>query len=93
MTLRDFQACDSATQLKKNTVEAIKTVAHRLGNTPSVCRKCYIHPAVLDAYLTGAMATLLADLKPSTTTHPHALRPEEHALMHLLEQQLAQAAA
>jgi DNA topoisomerase-1 len=93
MTLRDFEPCDSATQLKKNTVEAIKTVAHRLGNTPSVCRKCYIHPAVLDAYLTGAMATLLADLKPSTTTHPHALRPEEHALMHLLEQQLAQAAA
>ncbi len=46
MTLRDFEPCDSSTQLKKNTVEAIKAVAHRLGNTPSVCRKCYIHPAV-----------------------------------------------
>ena len=88
-----FEPCDSATQLKKNTVEAIKSVAQRLGNTPSVCRKCYVHPAVLDAYLTGAMSTLLADLKPSTSTHPHALRPEESALMHLLEQQLAQAAA
>ena len=93
MTLRDFESCDSATQLKKNTVEAIKSVAQRLGNTPSVCRKCYIHPAVLEAYLTGAMHALLAGHKPATTTHPHALRPEEHALMHLLEQHLAQAAA
>jgi len=93
MTLRDFEPCDTESQLKKNLVEAVKSVSQRLGNTPSVCRKCYIHPAVLEAYLTGAMTTLLADLKPSTTTHPHALRPEEHALMHLLEQHLSQAAA
>jgi DNA topoisomerase-1 len=93
MTLRDFEPCETQTQLKKNLVEAVKSVSQRLGNTPSVCRKCYIHPAVLEAYLTGAMATLLADLKPTTTTHPHALRPEESALMHLLEQQLSQAAA
>jgi DNA topoisomerase I len=93
MTLRDFEPCDTQTELKKNLVEAVKSVSQRLGNTPSVCRKCYIHPAVLEAYLTGAMTTLLADLKPSTSTHPHALRPEESALMHLLEQHLAQAAA
>jgi len=93
MTLRDFAPCDTQTQLKKNLVDAVKAVAQRLGNTPSVCRKCYIHPAVLEAYTTGAMATLLADLKPATTTHPHVLRPEESALMHLLQHQLAQAAA
>jgi len=92
MTLRDFEPCDSATQLKKNIVEAIKSVAQQLRNTPAVCRKCYIHPAVLDAYLTGAMSTILSDLKPATASHPHALRPEESALMHLLEQQLALAA-
>jgi len=92
MTLRDCEPCDSETQLKKNLVDAIKTVAQRLGNTPAVCRKCYIHPAVLDAYLTGAMTTLIKDLSPSNTVHPHALRPEEHALMHLLAQQLALAA-
>ncbi|MGA8937901.1 MAG: DNA topoisomerase IB, partial [Acidobacteriaceae bacterium] len=97
MTLRDFEPTDTETQLKKNIVEAIKSVAQRLGNTPAVCRKCYIHPAVLDAYLTGAMAGLLADLSPSNSDHPHALRLEEHALMHLLqkhiEQQLTLAAA
>ena len=93
MTLRDCEPCDSQTQLRKNVVEAIKSVSQRLGNTPSVCRKCYVHPAVLEAYLTGAMPTLLANLKPTTASHPHTLRPEEHALLHLLEQQLAQAAA
>jgi DNA topoisomerase I len=96
MTLRDFEPCDTESQLKKNIVEAIKSVAQRLGNTPAVCRKCYIHPAVLDAYQSGAMTTLLSDVKPTTATHPHALRPEESALMHLIEryveQQLALAA-
>ena len=77
---------------KRRTVAAVEVVAQRLGNTAAVCRKCYIHPAVLDAYLTGAMSTILSDLKPSTASHPHALRPEESALMHLLEQQLALAA-
>jgi DNA topoisomerase IB len=44
---------DSATQAKKNVVEAIKT-AQRLGNTPAVRLKCYIHPAVIEHYLGGA---------------------------------------
>jgi len=45
---------------KKAQVEAIKQVAKRLGNTPAVCRKCYIHPAVLEGYLNGSLRTLLA---------------------------------
>jgi DNA topoisomerase I len=53
--LREFEAFDSETQAKKNVVQAIKQVAARLGNTPSVCRKCYVHPAVLDSYMSGAM--------------------------------------
>jgi DNA topoisomerase-1 len=92
MTLRECEPCDTETQLKKNLVDAIKSVAQRLGNTPAVCRKCYIHPAVLDAYLTGAMTAFISNLNNHAPTHPHALRPEEHALMHLLEQQLALAA-
>jgi len=34
---------------------AIEQVAARLGNTPSVCRKCYVHPAVISAYLEGTL--------------------------------------
>lgn len=45
----------SKTQAAKNIAQAIKSVAAHLGNTPAVCRKCYVHPAVLDAYLAGAL--------------------------------------
>src|SRR5439155_1549141 len=39
---------------KRKIVAAIESVAKRLGNTKAVCRKCYIHPAILDAYMDGA---------------------------------------
>jgi DNA topoisomerase-1 len=42
-------------QGKTNVVRAIERVAERLGNTPSVCRKCYVHPAVVEAYLGGGL--------------------------------------
>jgi DNA topoisomerase-1 len=45
---------------KKALVEAVKEVAKRLGNTPAVCRKCYIHPAVLESYLDGSLRRTLA---------------------------------
>jgi DNA topoisomerase-1 len=88
--LRDFEATDKQTQTKKNVVEAIKSVAERLGNTPSVCRKCYIHPTVIDSYLTGDMSTALSRL-PKTRPVPHGLQPEERALLHLLHKQLSPA--
>jgi DNA topoisomerase-1 len=43
----------SQTEAKRNVVQAIAAVAKRLGNTKSVCRKCYIHPAILAAYMDG----------------------------------------
>ena len=54
--LRECDAADSAARAKKNIVQAVEQVARRLGNTKAVCRKCYIHPAVLEAYLDGSMA-------------------------------------
>jgi DNA topoisomerase-1 len=47
-------ACDGAptqTDRKAHILETIKRVAHRLGNTPSICRKCYVHPDILAAYI------------------------------------------
>jgi len=41
---------------KQKVVQAIETVARQLGNTKAVCRKCYIHPAVIDSYLDGTLA-------------------------------------
>jgi DNA topoisomerase-1 len=43
----------SRAQAKKRILLAIRLVAKKLGNTPSVCRKCYVHPAILDGYLEG----------------------------------------
>ncbi len=85
--LGECETCDSPNQkqLKSNIVQTIKQVAAHLGNTPSVCRKCYIHPEVLEAYLKG----LLTTPKLTPATEPHALQPQEQALLNLLQRQLA----
>ena len=92
--LREIGPFETASQAKKNVVEAIKAVATHLGNTPSVCRKCYVHPAVLEAYLGGASiksATeeLEAQVEEELT---HSLRREERAFLELLEARMLEAA-
>jgi DNA topoisomerase-1 len=90
MALQEFEAFDSDTQAKKNIVRAIERVAERLGNTPSVCRKCYVHPKILDSYLDGSM---LESLRRRTREEMDGsfgeLRPEEAAVMALLQNRLA----
>ncbi len=46
---------ESGTHGKKNVAHAVKSVASQLGNTPTVCRTSYIHPAIIDAYLDGSL--------------------------------------
>jgi DNA topoisomerase-1 len=94
MALQEFEAVDSDAQAKKNIVRAIESVAAKLGNTPSVCRKCYVHPAVLDAYLDGTMLEgLRARAEESLVQDLHALQPEEAAVLAMLERRLAQETA
>jgi DNA topoisomerase-1 len=65
-------------------------VAEKLGNTPSVCRKCYVHPAVLDSYLDGTMIEgLLARAEEKLAEDLQDLRPEEAAVLAMLQQRLA----
>ncbi len=87
--LREFEPFSTATEAKKNIVQAIAAVASRLGNTPSVCRKCYVHPAVIEAYL-GGMSTEAAKQKldEEIAEHTTALRHEEQSLVDLLQQRL-----
>ena len=60
MALQEFEAFDSEAQAKKNVLKAIEAVAaKRLGNTRTVCRKCYVHPAVVDLYMEGTLAQSL----------------------------------
>jgi DNA topoisomerase-1 len=55
LILDQMGRCETQTEAKKRTVEAIKAVAHRLGNRPATCRKYYVHPAILDAYSDGSL--------------------------------------
>jgi DNA topoisomerase-1 len=90
--LREFDAFTSETEAKRNVVRAIEAVAARLGNIPSVCRKCYVHPAVLECYLSGAMTTTFTrQVEVRVNAQPDALRSEEMELMHLLAKEIAAA--
>jgi DNA topoisomerase-1 len=52
---------ESQKQAKTNIKTAICAVAELLGNTPTICRKCYVHPAIVEAYLGGRQIVGLAD--------------------------------
>ena len=94
MALQEFDTFQSEAQAKKNVVQAITTVAARLGNTPSICRKCYVHPLVLESYFAGSMIKLTACSEVVEVARPtHGLRQEEEALLRLLQQKLAPAVA
>ncbi|MGZ5199063.1 MAG: DNA topoisomerase IB [Telluria sp.] len=94
MALQEFERFDSQAQAKKNVVRAIESVAERLGNTPSVCRKCYVHPAVLDAYLEGATLQVLRDRAQEELSEDlPSLQPEEAAVLAMLQERLARDAA
>ncbi len=56
--LRECLPCTSQSQTKKQLVAAIRSVAERLGNTPTVCRKCYVHPVVVEAFLRQTLGQL-----------------------------------
>ncbi|MDN7907915.1 DNA topoisomerase IB [Burkholderia diffusa] len=71
---------EDVTQARKQIVETVRAVADILRNTPAVCRRCYIHPAVLDAFEAGMLAAL--EVRHS----PRGLRVDEAAFAALLGQ-------
>ncbi len=94
MALQAFEAFDSQAQAKRNIIEAIESVSRKLGNTPSVCRKCYVHPAIIDCYSSGTMLeTLQQRAEQELSDSLHELKPEEAAVLGLLRQRLAEETA
>ena len=88
--LQEFEAFDSQTQANKNVVAAIESVARKLGNTRAVCRKCYVHPAVLDSYLNGSLVECLKGrMEQKLALSLKSLKPEEAAVMLLLKGRLS----
>lgn len=94
IALREFEHVDHAAQAKKNIVVAIEAVAKLLGNTPSVCRKSYVHPAILDSYLAGeTIATIRQRAAQKINRSLARLKPEEAAVLVLLQHQLQKSPA
>jgi DNA topoisomerase I len=89
MALQEFLEIDDEAGRKKAIVSAIERVARQLGNTPAVCRACYVHPEVLDRYLDGTMVDALSRQATGAGRGAHALRPEEAAVLGLLQARLA----
>jgi len=86
LALQQFEPFHTESQAKKNLAQAIKAVAQLLGNTPSVCRKCYVHPEIVGAYL---KRKLIEGLKPAEDKNGDdtSLRPEEIAVLKFLRKQ------
>ena len=83
--LREFEPAETEAATKRNVRRAIEKVAARLGNTPATCRKCYVHPEVLAAYLDGELAKLLDRAAGKALKRAFAaLPPEEAATLALL---------
>jgi DNA topoisomerase I len=67
----------------------VASVAGKLGNTRAVCKKCYIHPAILDSYLDGSLVHTLSQRGAELEKQIASLRPEEAAVLVLLQRRLA----
>src|SRR6266850_2322170 len=84
--LREVVSFESDTEAKHNVVAAIDSVARRLGHTRAVCRKSYVHPAVIDTYMDGSLESVLKVVEGRTHRN---LKAEEAAVMALLKQNVA----
>jgi DNA topoisomerase-1 len=91
--LSELEPCDSDTQAKRSLAQAIEAVAGVLGNTRSVCRKCYVHPAVIDAYLDKSLADTLRQRADAALGDDDSMSADEVAVLRFLRTRLKSAAA
>ena len=87
--LRATEPPASRTEARRQVVAAVTEVAQRLGNTPAVCRRCYIHPAVIEAHGRGELTRLRERARRGGDDD---LSPREAAVLAMLRARLAGAA-
>jgi len=92
VALRTVGPAATRREADRNIIAAVDEVSQRLGNTRAVCRKYYVHPAILEAYYLGRTVPLPAT--PSTKQVPRgqrvaALRRDELAVLQFLQDELA----
>jgi DNA topoisomerase-1 len=90
IALRGMGPAASRREADRNIVRAIDEVAHELGNTRAVCRKYYVHPALLDAYLAGRTIPHPEEPQqhPARRVRAAALRRDEVAVLQFLQDEL-----
>jgi DNA topoisomerase I len=90
--LRALEEAATERDVKRNVVRAVEAVAKSLGNTPAVCRKCYVHPAILEAYMDGTTLDVARQRAEALEREASGLDDDERAVLRLLRARLARAA-
>ncbi len=91
--LQELGEYASQTQAKRHVVEAVESVARHLGNTPAVCRRCYVHPEVITAHLDGGLlANLERRAEETLAASLDDLSGREAAVLAFLRRRIAEAA-
>ncbi len=91
LALHELAAFDTKAGARKNVVQAVDAVSRMLGNTPAICRKCYIHPAIFDGYLDGSLLEALKRRADERLAEPGAgLSAEETAVTAFLSRRLSE---
>ena len=94
MALNAQEKFETRKQAKSNITTAIKAVAAILGNTPAICRKCYVHPAIFESYLDQKSIDGLKQMTEETLEKEDVdLRSSEKAVLKFLESRLSKKAA
>jgi DNA topoisomerase-1 len=83
--LQQCDDCESSRERQRHVTQAIEQVSRALGNTPAVCRRCYIHPYVFAAHESGSLPKVRSDAEPSTVEGQVGLRADERAVLRLLD--------
>ena len=93
MALSVLDPFETKKQARANIKDAIRAVSKLLGNTPVICRKCYVHPAILEAYLDGnSIEGLKRKAEEAVTQNRYDLRSSETAVLNFLQARLARKA-
>ena len=90
LALQEFEKFDNQAGAKRNIRDAIQKVAARFGNTPTICRKCYIHPEIITTYIEGSLLIEVKDqVEEELRNGLAALTAEEAAVLTLLRNRLS----
>lgn len=104
VALASFEQFKTKKEAKKNLLRAIEEVSSKLGNTPAICRKCYIHPFIINTYIEGELTAIFksgrgqvprlfgegaSSKRQSRESKFFALKYEEKSVLNFLQKQLA----